>query len=114
PLKTDPGCGNSPGTFGMFDVDNNYKIVQRLAQFNASELINTEWIEPGKQINTIFPATSVIPDGVGNKMVTAYAVLRPDKQWAIMLVNRDQEVGHSVQIAFMKGADGKPLSFQGR
>jgi hypothetical protein len=114
PLKTDPGCGNSPGTFGMFDVDNNYKIVQRLAQFYASELINTEWIEPGKQINTIFPASSVISDGVGNKMVTAYAVLRPDKQWAIMLVNRDQEVGHSVQISFTRGADGKPLSFQGK
>lgn len=114
PLKTDPGCGNSPGTFGMFYVDNDYKIIQPLAQFYASELINTEWIQPGNNINTIFSASSAVPDGVGNAMITAYAVLRPDKQWAVMLVNRDQEVAHSIKIAFARDADNQPLFFKGQ
>ena len=113
PLKLDRGCGNSPGTFGMFLVDGDYKIVQPLAQFYSSKLINTEWIQPGSAANTIFPATSTYSDGAGNEMVTAYAVHRPDKQWAVMLVNRDQETAHSVRINFAKDATAKPLSFQG-
>lgn len=113
PLKLDRGCGNSPGTFGMFLVDGDYKIVQPLAQFYASKLINTEWIQPGNSINTIFPATSTYSDGAGNEMVTAYAVHRPDNQWAVMLVNRDQENAHPVHIAFTNSASGASLSFHG-
>lgn len=100
PLREDRGCGNSPGVFGMFSVDANYNILQPLSQFFASELINREWIEPGKEANTIFPASSTISDGAGHMMVTAYADLRPDGQWSLMLVNRDQEVGHTLHIVF--------------
>jgi hypothetical protein len=100
PLKEDPGCNNSPGVFGMYAVDKNYNLVQPLSQFFASELINREWIEPGAKENTIFPASSTVSDGVGHMLVTAYADLRPDGQWSLMLVNRDQEVAHSIQIVF--------------
>jgi hypothetical protein len=100
PLREDRGCGNSPGVFGMFSVDQNYNILQPLSQFFASELINREWVEPGDQPNTIFPATSTVNDGVGHMMVTAYADLRPDGLWSLMLVNRDQELAHTVHIVF--------------
>lgn len=33
-------------------------------------------------------------------LVTAYADLRPDGQWSLMLVNRDQEAAHTLHIAF--------------
>jgi hypothetical protein len=33
-------------------------------------------------------------------LVTAYAVQRPDGQWALMVVNKDQENGHSIRLAF--------------
>ena len=55
----------------MFTVHKDYTIDQPLAQFFSSELINTEWIEPGKEINTIFPASATISDGAGHLMVTA-------------------------------------------
>ena len=100
PLKEDRGCENSPGVFGMFSTDRNYNILQPLSQFFASELINRDWIEPGAKENTIFPASSTINDGVGHMMVTAYADLRPDGQWSVLLVNRDQEVAHSIHIVF--------------
>jgi hypothetical protein len=32
--------------------------------------------------------------------VTAYALRRPDGQWSLMLVNRDQQGAHKVRIAF--------------
>ena len=111
PLREDRGCGNSPGVFGMFTVDKDYDIVQPLSQFFASELINREWIEPGTEENTIFPASSTVSDGAGHMLVTAYADLRPDGQWSLMLVNRDQEVAHTIQIAFHD--KGRTLGFSG-
>lgn len=113
PLQEDRGCNNSPGVFGMFSVDKNYNIEQPLSQFFASELINTEWIQPGAQENTIFPATSTISDGAGHMLVTAYADLRPDGQWSLMLVNRDQDVAHTVNIVFHDRNKGRTLGFSG-
>lgn len=113
PLREDHGCDNSPGVFGMFTVDKNYNVVQPLSQFFASELINTEWIEPGKQVNTIFPATSTVSDGAGHMLVTAYADLRPDKQWSVMLVNRDQDNAHNIKIVLHNKDNGRAFGFSG-
>ena len=46
-------------------------------------------------------------------MVTSYAVQRPDKKWAVMLVNRDQETAHSVSISFRDSAAGRSSQFSG-
>ena len=91
PLQMEHGCNDSPGTFGMFTVDANYQIQQPLAQFFASQLINLEWVQPGNAENQMFPAQSDVTDGAGHALVTAYALHRPDGQWSIMAVNRDQE-----------------------
>lgn len=113
PLQEDPGCNNSPGVFGMFTVDKNYDIEQPLSQFFASEMINKEWIQPGKETNTIFPASSTVSDGAGHMLVTAYADLRPDKEWSVMLVNRDQDAAHSIQLVFHDKDGNRTLGFSG-
>jgi hypothetical protein len=113
PLREDRGCGNSPGVFGMFSVDKDYNIAQPLSQFFASELLNREWIEPGAQENTIFPATGTVNDGAGHRLVTAYADLRPDGQWSLMLVNRDQEVAHTIHIVFQDRTNNRTLGYSG-
>jgi hypothetical protein len=97
----------------MYTVDKDYKLQQPLPQFFASELINKEWLQPGTALNTIYPANSTDSDGAGHTMVTAYAVLRPDKQWAVMLVNRDQEVAHDIKLLFRNTKDGKTVGFAG-
>jgi hypothetical protein len=63
-------------------------------------LINLEWVQPGNGTHKIFPAASDIRDGAGHTLVTAYATLRPDGQWSLMIVNKDQENAHSVNISF--------------
>lgn len=113
PLQEDRGCDNSPGVFGMFSVDKNYNILQPLSQFFASELINTEWVQPGKEQNTVFPATGTSEDGAAHLMVTAYAISRPDKKWSVMLVNRDQEEDHTINIVFGNKETGATLGFSG-
>ena len=60
----------------------------------------------------LFPATSDITDGTGHTLVTAYAVKRPDGQWAVMLINKDQENNHRIHIEFT-GSTGSPAQFSG-
>jgi hypothetical protein len=100
PLPMEHGCNDSPGTFGMLTVDSHYKIQQPLAQFFTAQLINLEWIVPGGQPHDVFPARSDIEDGAGHALVTAYALKRPDGQWSLLLVNRDQSNSYRVKIAF--------------
>jgi Glycosyl hydrolase family 30 beta sandwich domain len=33
-------------------------------------------------------------------LVTTYAVLRPDGQWSLLVINKDQENTHAVNISF--------------
>jgi len=100
PLQMEHGCNDSPGTFGMFTVNINYQIRQPLAQFFVAQLINLEWVQPGSGEHFIFPAKSDIDDGAGHALVTAYVVKRPDGQWSVMAVNRDQLNAHRVRIWF--------------
>lgn len=100
PLGVGRGCDGSHGTFGMFSTDRDLKIKQPLSQFFVSQLINLEWVEPGNGVQKLFPASSDLTDGAGHTLVTAYAVLRPDGQWALLIVNKDQENDHGVRISF--------------
>ena len=112
PLQMEPGCNSSPGTFGMFTVDANYQIEQPLAQFFVAQLINLEWVQPSGGEHHVFAASSDVKDGAGDELVTAYAVKRPDGTWAVMAVNKDQQNGHRIRIAFDGPAD-KQTSFSG-
>ena len=100
PLPMEPGCNASPGTFGMFTINNNYEIQQPLAQYFVALLVNTEWVQPSGGEHQVYAAKSDISDGAGHDLITAYALKRPDGQWAVMLVNRDQQAAHKVRIAF--------------
>ena len=106
PLPMEPGCNGSPGTFGMFTVDANYKIQQPLAQFFVAQMINQEWAQPGNGDHHVYSAKSDIDDGAGRELVTAYSLKRPDGQWSLLVVNRDQENAHRVRIAFKDAGSG--------
>jgi len=113
PLGIHPGCNESMGTFGMFTTDKNYTVEKPTSQFFASQLINTEWVQPGNGVHKVFSASGDLFDAAGHSLVTAYALQRPDGPWSLMLVNRDQENAHAVHIEFDDpGASGK-RSFTG-
>jgi F5/8 type C domain len=103
PLGVHPGCNESMGTFGMFTTTKTYDIQAPTSQFFASQLINTEWVQPGDGVHKVFAASGDLIDPAGHSLVTAYALLRPDGLWSLMLVNRDQENAHKVRIEFNDG-----------
>jgi hypothetical protein len=41
-----------------------------------------------------------IVDPAGHVLVTAYALQRPDGQWSLLLINKDQQNAHQVRIVF--------------
>src|SRR5204863_7583222 len=52
-------------------------------------------------------------DGSGNVLVSSYAVLRPDGNWSVMLVNRDENHAHTVRAVFADSANQRETSFAG-
>jgi hypothetical protein len=106
PVGVGPGCNDSFGTFGLFTVDKDYQIQKPTSQFFASQLINLEWAQPGNGVHRVYPAASDILDPAGHVLVTAYAVLRPDGQWSLMVINKDQHNPHRVRIVFNDSSTG--------
>jgi F5/8 type C domain len=114
PLGESLGChGTSPGTFSLFTMNREYQIQQPTSQFFASQMINLEWVQPGSGEHRAFSSVSDIHDAAGHVLVTSYAVLRPDGEWSLMLVNKDQETPHSVAITFQNDRSKSDTYFAG-
>jgi hypothetical protein len=113
PLGLRPGCKGSSGTFGMFTANADYQVQQYTSQFFASQLIAQDWVLPGSGEHRVFPVTSDVQDPAGHVLVTAYALHRPDGQWSVMLVNKDQENAHDVRIVFHDAKSGTDASLTG-
>ena len=101
PLGQSLGChSTSPGTFSMFTTTKDYELQQPTSQYFGGQMITQEWVQPGSGEHRTFPSVSDIQDGAGHTLVTSYALLRPDGEWSVMLVNKDQLNAHSVHILF--------------
>jgi hypothetical protein len=64
-------------------------------------------------VHHMFPSSARIQDSEGNTLVTSYAVRRPDGNWSVMLVNRDESNPHSVRVAFENSANKHHGFFSG-
>lgn len=79
----------------------------------AAHMINLEWVAHRSGTHQMVATTSNIKDSEGNMLVTSYAVHRPDGNWSVMLVNRDETNPHRVRIAFEGGESKGSVSFAG-
>ncbi len=66
--------------------------------FTSAHMINFEWLEHGGGANQIFPASSDLLDAAGRKVITSYAVHRPDGNWSLMLINHDLDAAHQIHL----------------
>lgn len=87
-------------SWSNFVSNENYEIKGYTSPYFAAHMINLEWVQHRSGMHRMFPASSDIRDGDGNLLVTAYAVLRPDGNWSLMMVNRDENHGHAVRVVF--------------
>ncbi len=102
PIQPEPlssGCRGF-GTYGNYVADSNLNIKTFTAQYHASRLINLEWVQHRAGVHKLYPAACDLKDAAGHTLITAYAVTRPDGEWSLMLINKDQSNPHEVRIAF--------------
>jgi hypothetical protein len=99
-------------SWSNFVSDENYTIKGYTSPYYAARMINLEWVQHRSGVHQMFPAATDIKDAQENLLVTSYAVLRPDGNWSLMLVNRDENNPHSVRVAF-SGPGNRGSSFTG-
>ncbi len=107
----------SPGHWGAYPLlllDEHYNLIGYPPQYMASQLITKEWVQPIDAPHKLFRASSDVTDAAGTVLVTAYAVERPDGQWSVMLVNRDQSNDHAVKVVFNDPGTGRDRHFTGQ
>jgi hypothetical protein len=99
---------------GFLMLDEKYNVLGYPPQYLATQVITKEWVQPVDAPHKLFKASSDVTDAAGTLLVTAYAVERPDGQWSVMLVNRDQYNDHAVKIVFNDAETGHDRHFSGR
>jgi hypothetical protein len=92
--------GGAGGGGGFLPTDENNRVRNYPPQYLAAQVIAKEWVQPVDAIHKLYNVASGVQDKDGNTLVTAYAVERPDGQWSVMFVNKDQDHDHSVKIVF--------------
>ena len=108
-----PNCKNSWGTYRMFQTDEKYEIKTPTSQYFAAQMLTKEWVQPKDAEHKLFRAAGDIKDSSGHVLVTAYAVLRPDGQWSLLLINKDHDHDHAVRIVFQDSQAKKESGFAG-
>jgi F5/8 type C domain len=100
-------------SWSSFVSDKDYDIRGYTSFYYAAQMINREWVLHRSGVHRMFPSSINIRDGAGNVLVTSYALIRPDGEWSLMLVNRDENNSHAVKVEFDNATAGQKLSFRG-
>ncbi len=104
---------NSWGNNMLFLGDENGRVRERLATYWGAWLLTHEWAKPGDEIHELYIVKSDAGDSQGREIVTAYAVLRPDGRFALLIVNKDPKGARQIRIRIRKES-GKFLTPTGQ
>jgi hypothetical protein len=115
PIQPEPLRNTCLGwaTWSNFVADSEYNIAGYTSLYFAAHMINNEWVQHRAGVHRMVPSSITINDGEGNALVTSYALHRPDGQWAVMLVNRDEDSPHIVRVVFDDSMTRRKTSFSG-
>jgi hypothetical protein len=101
------------GSWSNFVAPHEYDVIGYTSLYYAAHMINLEWVQHRSGMHEMFPSSADIKDAEANQLVTTYAVHRPDGNWSIMLVNRDENNPHTIRVKFEDSAAKRSESFSG-
>jgi hypothetical protein len=102
-----------PASWSNFVADRDYNITGYTAPYWGARMINIEWVQHRSGIHEMYPSSTDLKDSEGNVLVTSYAVHRPDGNWSLMLVNRDESNAHEVRVVFDDSKSKRKRSYSG-
>jgi hypothetical protein len=77
----------------MLQMPNASEKLNRLSTYYSAGIIARDWMQPINAVHEIYSVT-IDPS---EAPVSAYAVHRPDRQWALLAINKDPN--HSAHLA---------------
>jgi hypothetical protein len=83
----------------LFSLEGD-RIEYRFATYFGARLLTQEWLKSIDDVYEIYPASSDVRDAEGNALVTAYAALRRDGQWSVLLINKDPQLAYEANLVF--------------
>jgi hypothetical protein len=106
------------GNLMMLQLDPKSDQLSRLSTYYASQLLTQEWMQPVNEQHEMFTVTiketKNRAHGVPRPTVTVYAVRRPDKQWALLAINKDPKRAAQLNVEFNLPGAKQPLGFVGQ
>ncbi len=91
---------NTWGNLMMFLADDKGRIRASLPTYHGARLLAQEWAQPLDRPHALYRASADLHDPAGQPVVTAYAVYRPDRQWGLLLINKDPRHEQAIQVRF--------------
>jgi len=106
------------GNLMMLQLNPKNDELNRLSGYYAAQLTTKEWMEPTNETHDIFPVTinetKNGAHGVTRPTVTAYAVRRPDKKWALLVINKHPKRASQLDVQFKIPGTQEPARFVGQ
>jgi len=103
----------SSGNNMLFFSDDSAHIRERTATYWGARLLTQEWTGAADKWHELYPAVSTARNRSGETVVTAYALLRPDGIWSLLLVNKDPDHPYDVQMRLRNSQNGSVSRFSG-
>src|SRR5439155_2138098 len=106
------------GNLMMLQLNPRNDELNRLSGYYAAQLTTKEWMEPTNEMHDIFPVSVNETKGGAHRVtrptVTAYAVRRPDKQWALLVINKHPKRASRLDVQFKIPGTQEPVRFVGQ
>jgi hypothetical protein len=106
------------GNLTMLQLSPKSDRLNRLSAYYAAQLLTKEWMQPVNEQHEIFPVSINERKHGGQPVprptVTAYAVRRPDKEWALLAINKDPKRPAQLNVQFKIPGAQQFVSFVGK
>jgi hypothetical protein len=101
------------GNLMMLQLKPNSDELNRLSVYHAARLITKEWMQPIDEPHEIFPVNVQQAKASSSSAVSVYAVRRPDKQWALLAINKHPNRAARLSVQFNFSGAPSQVSFAG-
>jgi hypothetical protein len=101
------------GNLMMLQLNPNNDQLNRLSGYHAAQLITKEWMQPTNEQHDIFPVTVKETTPMLSSAASVYAVRRPNKQWALLAINKHPNSTARLNVQFKFSKPRRQTSFAG-
>ena len=101
------------GNLMMLQMKQNSEELNRLSGYYGAQLVTKEWMQPIDEPHDLFPVNIRQMKPTLSSAISVYAVRRPDKQWALLAINKHPKRTARLNVQFNLSGTRPQVSFAG-